>query len=189
MIEIPVEIKTFLLGMAPTGGLILAIPVALTVYGLSPLSAYLISVAGNLTSVLLMLIFLGVVSRWLSNHSYYFNRFFAFLFSKTRKKHSARVMKYGPYALAAFVAIPLPMSGAGTASLIAFVFDMPIRQAFPMIAVGVMISEGIAIFAFSAGLRISDYLGWQVLVEILFTVGIGYLLYHRFIKRIKNRTD
>ena len=189
MIELPVEIKTFLLAMAPMGGLIFAIPVALTVYGLSSLSAYLISVAGNLTSSFLILIFLGVVSGWLSKHSYYFNRFFAFLFSKTRKKHSARVMKYGLYALTAFVAVPLPMSGAWTASLIAFVFDIPIKKAFPAIAVGVMMAGGIVLFASNAGLTIRDYLGWQVLAGIVFAAGIGYFLYRRFVNGTKNRTD
>ncbi len=181
MIELSAEIKTFLLAMTPIGELRLAIPVALTAYGLSPLSAYLISVAGNLTSVFLILTFLGVASRWLSKHSYFFNRFFAVLFAKTRSDHSIRVKKYGLYALIVFVAIPLPITGGWTASLMAFVFDIPFRKAFPMIAAGVMIAGVVVLSVSNAGLAINDYLGWQALAGIVFAGGIGYLLYNRFI--------
>ncbi len=181
MIELSAEIKTFLLAMTPIGELRLAIPVALTAYGLSPLSAYLISVLGNLTSVFLILTFLGVASRWLSKHSYFFNRFFAVLFAKTRSDHSIRVKKYGLYALTAFVAIPLPITGGWTASLMAFVFDIPFKKAFPMISIGVMIAGLIVLFASNTGIAINAYLGWQALLGIAFAVGIGYLLYNRFI--------
>ena len=186
MIELSYEIKTFLMGMTPLGGERLAIPVALTVYGLSPLSAYFISIAGNLTSVLLILTFLGVTSRWLSKHSYYFNRLFAVLFAKTKRDHSAQVnQKYGLYALAAFIALPFPMSGGWTASLIAFVFDIPFKKAFPAIAIGTMIAGLVILFATNAGVAINKYLGWQTLLGTIIVGGIGYFLYKRIVSRIK----
>ena len=62
------EIQTFLLSMTPIGELRVALPTALTVYHLGWVKAYLISVFGNLISVIFFLLFLGPLSRWLSKN-------------------------------------------------------------------------------------------------------------------------
>jgi uncharacterized membrane protein len=50
------------------------------------------------------------------------------------------VEKYGPVGLALFVAIPLPITGAWTGSIVAFLLGMSFKRAFPAIVVGVFIA-------------------------------------------------
>ena len=79
-------IKTFLLAMTPIGELRIAIPMAVTIYGLNPIIAYIISVLGNLFIVAILLTLLNKVSSFLSRYSSFFKRFFDKLFSHTRDK-------------------------------------------------------------------------------------------------------
>ena len=134
------ELKIFLIAMTPIFELRGSIPAALSVYDLSIWSAYFISVVGNLVPVVFILLLLESVSGYLSRHSYLFNRFFAWLFERTRKKHAAKFERFKEFALIVFVAIPLPFTGAWTGSLCAFVFGIPFKKAFPLIALGVMIA-------------------------------------------------
>lgn len=175
----PEELKIFLWAMTPVGELRLAIPMGLTVYKLSPVVVYFFSVLGNLFSVFLILTFLGAFSRWTSRNIYFFNRFFNWLFSQTRKNHYDKVNKYGLYLLPIFVAIPLPITGGWTASLIAFVFGLPFKKAFPLIGLGVLTAGLIVSFLTMAGITLERYFGGQILVGLLLIAGISYWIYKR----------
>lgn len=177
------ELKIFLLAMTPVGELRVAIPVGLTVYQLSPVSVYFIAVLGNILAVFLILAFLGTLSKWASEKNYFFDRFFSWLFSRTRKNHYDKVNKYGLYLLPFFVAIPLPVTGGWTASLIAFVFGMPFRKAFPLICLGVLIAGIIVLFTTKAGVAIGKNLGWQALIGILLISGFVYWLYNKRVNK------
>ena len=117
-----------------------SIPIALSVYQLPVWSAYLISVLGNVVPVIFILWLLSAVSRFLSSHFYFFNRFFVWLFERTRKNHQSKFERWKEFALVIFVAIPLPLTGAWTGSLCAFVFGIPFKKAFPLITLGVVIA-------------------------------------------------
>jgi LPXTG-motif cell wall-anchored protein len=173
------EIITSLLAMTPIGELRLAIPIGLTVYNLSPLVAYFVSVSGNILAVFLILVFLGAFSRWSSRKISFFNSFWNWLFSKTRENHFQSVNKYGLYVLPLFVAIPLPITGGWTASLIAFVFGMPFKKAFPLISFGVLIAGIIVLFLTRAGIVLEKNFGWQALIGLLFVSGVSYWLYKK----------
>jgi uncharacterized membrane protein len=175
-------IKIFLISMTPIGELRVALPVALTVYQMDPLLAYFVSVSGNILAVFLLLVFLGFVSRWLSQHFYFFNRFFSWLFSKTRENHSLKVEKYGAYALPLFVALPLPITGGWTACLVAFVFGIPFRKAFPLISLGVLTAGVIVFFLSTTGIAMHKYFGWQVFSGIVILGIFSYLILNK-IKR------
>ena len=58
--------------------------------------------------------------------------------------------KYGPWGLFIFVAIPLPGTGAWTGSLIAAMLDIPLKKAFPAVALGV-VAAGIIVAFVSYG--------------------------------------
>ena len=138
------ELKIFLIAMTPFGELRAAIPIALEIYKLPILSAYFWSVLGNLVPVILILKGLKITSEKLSRRIYFFNRFFAWLFERTRNNHAQKVEKWKELALLLLVAIPLPFTGAWTGSLVAFVFGFPFKKAFPLIVIGVM-SAGVIV--------------------------------------------
>lgn len=140
--SIPGWLATFLLAMSPIFELRGAIPLAMGVYSLSPLEAYLISVIGNLVPVVFLLLYLEPVSHWLMRYRLG-KAFFDWLFTRTYRKHVERHQKYGLLALTFFVALPLPVTGAWTGSAIAFIFGLKFRQAFPAIAVGVCIAGAV----------------------------------------------
>jgi len=177
------EIKTFLLAMTPIGELRIAIPIGLTFYKLDPIIVYFLSVLGNIFAIFLILMFLGVFSRWTSKKIYFFNRFFNWLFSQTRKNHYNKVNKYGLYLLPIFVAIPLPITGGWTASLIAFVFGMPFKKAFPLISFGVLIAGAVVLFLTKTGIAIERNFGWQILTGMLLISGFVYWLYKKINKQ------
>lgn len=64
-------------------------------------------------------------------------KLFDWLFERTRRKLNNQVAKYGYWALAIFVAIPLPATGAWTGALAAFVFGLPRKKSFLAILLGV----------------------------------------------------
>ena len=139
-----------LISMIPVGELRGAIPVALGAFDMSPLSAYIFAVIGNMIPVFFLLWWLDPVSEWLMRKSKLMNRFFTWLFDRTRKKHTKRFERWGAFAIITFVAIPLPITGAWTGSVAAFVFGVPFRKALPLIFVGVLIA-GIVVELLSLG--------------------------------------
>ena len=145
------QLITFLIAALPLSELRGAIPLALSVYGLSPLSAFVWAVLGNMAPVIFLVWLLEPVSRYLSHHFYFFNRFFAWLFERTRKKHSRKFEIWGALALVVFVAIPLPLTGGWAGSAAAFVFGVPFKKALPLIFLGVVIA-GIIVTLISLGL-------------------------------------
>jgi len=140
--SIPGWLATFLLAMSPIFELRGAIPLAIGVYGLSPLKAYTISVIGNLVPVVFLLLYLEPVSRRLMRYRSG-KAFFTWLFARTYRNHVEKHRKYGLLALTFFVALPLPVTGAWTGSAIAFIFGFKFWQAFPAIAVGVCIAGAV----------------------------------------------
>ena len=98
--------------------------------------------AGNLLPVPFLLWFLEPVSRFLRRWKV-FDRMFDYLFEKARKRAGTKIEKYEALGLTLFVAIPLPVTGAWTGSVAAFLFGIPKKLAFPAIALGVAIAGAI----------------------------------------------
>ncbi|MGM0364911.1 MAG: COG2426 family protein [Actinomycetota bacterium] len=134
------QLATFFTAMLPVGELRASIPIALGTYKMGIVETYIISVLGNMVPVVLIIWILEPVSRFLMRKFKIFDRFFTWLFNRTRKKHYKRFEKYTGYALIGFVCIPLPVTGGWTGALISFVFGIPPRKALLDIAIGVMIA-------------------------------------------------
>jgi len=134
------EILTLLISMLPITELRGAIPIALAVYDLPIWSAFIFSVIGNIIPVIFIILFLRFLAKFLIHKIYFLNRFFTWLFEKTRKRHSEKFNRWRDLALIVLVAIPLPGTGAWTGALAAFVFGIPIKRAFPLISLGVLIA-------------------------------------------------
>lgn len=140
--SVPGGLATFLLAMSPIFELRGSIPVGIGVYDLSPMNAYLISVVGNIIPVIFLLLFLQPVANYLMRFRYG-KIFFDWLFSRTYRKHAENHRKYGLLALIFFVSLPLPVTGAWTGSVIAFLFGLKFKYAFPAIVLGIFIAGAI----------------------------------------------
>jgi len=145
-------LKTFFLAMMPIGELRFALPVALSIYDMNWALAFFVSIIGNLAPVVFLLLFLGPISKWFSHNFKICSKFFNWLFERTRKKSNSRIEKYGCLAIISFVAIPLPFTGAWTGAIVAFLFNIPFKKAFPLIALGVVIAGGIVLGLTQLGL-------------------------------------
>ena len=146
----PTWLATFLIAMIPLGELRASIPIAVRVYDLSPLAAFGWSVLGNMAPVIIILWLLNPISEFLRKHFKIFDRFFSWLFSWTRKRHTNKFAKWGALTLITLVAIPLPVTGGWTGALAAYVFGIPFKKAAPLILIGVVIA-GVIVTAATLG--------------------------------------
>lgn len=138
--NLPPEISTLLTAMTPIGELRVALPIALINYKLSLGPAYLLSVLGNMLPVFLLLLFWHYLVKFLMQQSKICDKFFNWLFERTRKKFAGKYEKWGKLALVIFVAIPLPLTGAWTGSVAAWLFDFKYWESILLILAGVCIS-------------------------------------------------
>ncbi len=155
--SIPHPVATALMAAMPVGELRVAIPVAIGVYGMDPLTAYIVAVIGNMLPVIPLLLFLESVSNYLRRWVFW-DVFFNWLFTRTYHRHNGKFERYGTIALLFFVAIPLPVTGAWTGCAAAFVFGIQFRHAFLAILGGVMLAGIIVTSIVLGGLGILDLL-------------------------------
>jgi len=103
---------------------------------------YLMAILGNLIPIVPVLFLLDPISSALRRRMAVADRFFEWLFTRTRRKTESGIRKYGLFfGLMIFVAIPLPATGAWTGCVAAFLFGMKFRSSFPSIALGVLIAS------------------------------------------------
>src|SRR3989344_892829 len=140
---LPDFLTIILVGAFPVVELRGAILLAFAGYGFSAQAAFGLAVLGNALVPLVAIPLLATASTRLSERFPVAKRFFAWLFSRTRRNHEKSFEKWKELALVIFVAIPLPLTGAWTASLLAYVFGIPLKKAFSLIAVGAIIAGAI----------------------------------------------
>ncbi|OGH87587.1 MAG: hypothetical protein A3J93_03625 [Candidatus Magasanikbacteria bacterium RIFOXYC2_FULL_42_28] len=136
----PPELATFFLAMLPVGELRLAIPVAIFGLHLSKWSAYFWSVLGNLVPALLILYFAKYFHNWVDKKSGFFGKRWINALDRAHKKFEGDYLKYRLVGLLIFIGVPLPLTGAWTGCLAAFVFGIPFKKAWPFVVGGVLLS-------------------------------------------------
>ena len=129
---------TGFLSIAPISELRGAIPFALA-KGMPVVWAYLFCVTMNFLASILVLIFLNTFHK-LFYHISLYRKFFDSFIEKARRKVGTKLDKYGTWGLTVFVAIPLPVTGAITGTLGAWVLGMKKRQILPAVLAGVAIA-------------------------------------------------
>lgn len=129
-----------------------SIPFAQGVLKLSPLEAFTCSLLGSLTMSAFLLWALEPVTRMLMRHSHWFKTILEKLFEKTRHKHSAVFNEVGAIFLIGFVAVPLPLPGSGywSGTLIAFLFGIPFKKAYPLIVTGIVLAGILVTLGFTS---------------------------------------
>jgi uncharacterized membrane protein len=146
------------IGMLPVLEIRGALPFGIGVLGLSYAQAFFWSAAGNILIVGILLRWLDPVTKILMKHSKWFNRWLHKLFEKTRHKHTNAFNEAGAIFLVTFVAIPLPVTGAWTGCLIAFLFGVRFWPAFSLISIGVLCAGTLIGLGFGSITAIIDWM-------------------------------
>ena len=144
------EIITILMAMLPVAELRLALPISITILNLPWYQGFYLSVIGNLIPVPFLLLFFEAVARLIQKVEIG-KRFIGWLLSRTAKR-TGIIEKYKFAGLIIFVAIPLPLTGAWTGSLAAYILGLRFWSAFLAIALGI-IAAGIIV-------TVLTLLGW-----------------------------
>lgn len=129
---------TFLVAMVPVLELRGAIPFGVA-RGLNIWASIIAAVLGNLLPVPFILLFIRKIFAWLRQRHERLNALVCRLEARAESKKDT-VRRYAFWGLVILVAIPLPGTGAWTGALVAAMMDMPLKKAFPAIAVGVFIA-------------------------------------------------
>jgi len=124
------------------------IPIGILHFDLQPLKVYALSCLGNMIPVIPLVLFFGKLEELLAKNKHS-NRLVQWYVDKV-KKRTARVEKYEMWGLALFVAIPLPVTGAWTGSVAAFLMGISWKKAFIAIGCGVLVA-GIVVTTITLG--------------------------------------
>ena len=132
---------TALISMLPIVELRGGLPAGVAI-GLPIPTAFLAAFLGNMLPVPFIILFIRRIFKWIRVHIPRLGAFVDRLEKKAYSK-SDKVVQYETWGLLAFVAIPLPGTGAWTGALIAALLDLRLKRAIPVITLGVLIAGGI----------------------------------------------
>lgn len=148
------ELVVFFTAASPVVELRGAIPMAIIGFEMPWHYALPLAIIGNLLPVPFILLFFNGAARLLSRVAF-FSRLLNWLFEYTRRRGKI-IQRYERVGLVLFVAIPLPVTGAWTGSLLAVLFGLSFRHAFLSILIGIFIAGGIV-----TGLSLLGLVWWQ----------------------------
>jgi len=117
------------------------IPLGILQYGLDPLFTFFIAVIAN--ALIFFPVFFAL--RLFYDKLLYRIPLFDKYLDNLRKRGKPKVEKYGFWGLILFVAIPLPITGAYTGTILAWLLGMDWRKAFPAIGLGVIVAGAIVL--------------------------------------------
>ena len=134
------EVIVFIISILPIlelrGGLLAA-----SLLGLNPVSAYIISIIGNILPVPFILLFINKILDWMENSKIKWMNKFAKWLNKKADKHKNQIEKYGYLGLVLFVGIPLPGTGAWTGCLVASMLNLDRKKAFYATFCGIIVAS------------------------------------------------
>lgn len=141
------ELLVIFFSMIPISELRGAIPLGISL-GLSPIHSTIISICGNILIVPILLRILHPLIIYFEK-TYLFKRTIGVI--KTRAINKADAIKaYSLIGLFIFVSVPLPTSGAWTASVIASILKLDKKKSFIAISSGIIVA-GIIVLGISVG--------------------------------------
>ena len=133
-----VYLLSILLGILPISELRGAIPYAY--FNEVPLAlAFVIGVLSNALVPFIAFVFFETLHKLLDKWAFY-HRLFEKTVARARNKVSEKVNKYGLLGLMLFVAIPLPITGAWTGTVGAWVLGLDRKKSILFILLGILIS-------------------------------------------------
>lgn len=152
--QFPKELAVFLMAMTPLGELRLALPVAVAAYKMPIFNAVFLSVVGNMVPATIILLFAPAFHRYMEKSNGWLHNFWTKYLVRAQKKFAGDYAKWGLIGLAIFVGIPLPMTGAWTGAVAAFVFDLPFWKSLGAIGTGVLMAAAIILLTTLGAIKI-----------------------------------
>lgn len=147
----PPEFATAVLSMVPIAELRVGIPVAVAQWELPAMSALFWAVLGNCVPIVPLYFGLERFRAFAAVYMPLLVRPIDHALGRGEQKLKAQYGRYGAFALFLFTAIPLPLTGAWTATAAAVALKIPFRYAAPAIALGVL-TAGIIVVTISGAL-------------------------------------
>ena len=123
----------------------------------NPFVAYFVCVSVNILAFPIVYLFLEFLHPLFLNLNLY-KKLFDKIVVKTRNKLEGKIEKWGFWGLMIFVMIPLPITGAYTGSLAAWLFNIPKKKAFLSVVLGVIISGIIVTILSVSGIEALNFL-------------------------------
>lgn len=142
--------RVILATLLPISELRGGIPLGILVLKLDPALVFFIAIVAN--TLLFFPIFFALkllYHRFLSRF-----RLFTRYVEKVKERGKPKVDKYGFLGLTLLVAVPLPVTGVYTATILSWLLGMEWRKAFPPIALGVVIAGVIVTLGVLGGWRV-----------------------------------
>ncbi len=170
------EMKVFFISMIPIFELRGGIPIGMLKYKLPVWKVFPIAIAGNMVPIFFILLFFGFVTKLFFKVPI-LKKILEAIFRRTRRK-SEIIQKYEEIGLMLFVAIPLPITGAWTGSLAAYLLGLKFWKSIMFIFFGVLIAG--VVVSFLASLK---WFGALIAAVALLIVFISNYLKK---KRLKN---
>lgn len=157
--ELKREILVILFAMLPVVELRGAIPLGISL-GLSPIHSTIISIIGNAAIVPLLLILLHPIMNYFEK-TVLFSKTIGWVKTRSMKKANI-IKKYRLLGLFLFVAIPIPTTGAWTASIVASLLKIDFKNSVLTIWSGI-ITAGLVVYLISHKLTsVFGVLGFQL---------------------------
>lgn len=148
---LPAEAAVVLLAMTPVGELRAAIPVGILGYHLPVWETFLLAQIGNAVPIFLIYAACDWWVRLMERRRGILHRITHAVLRRTHEKLHDGVSRWGLIALATFVAIPLPGTGAWTGTLGAYLLHVPLKKALPYILLGNLVAGAIMTLATTGG--------------------------------------
>ena len=114
--------------------------------GLEPALTYVVAVVTNILVFFPARLVLDVFYRSVLHRLPLFDRYL----HRVRERGKPKVDKYGLVGLALFVAVPLPITGAYTGTVLSWLLDMDWKRAFVAVAAGVVLA-GVIVMLITMG--------------------------------------
>ena len=130
---------TFLISISPFGEARAGIPYG-ELNGLPILLVFVIGLAANLLIFPLFYRAIEFSKKYFSKNEFY-KKSVIYLSSRAKSRTKTMIKKYGVWGLMVFVMIPLPVTGAYTGTIAAYLFRISYKKSLIAISIGVTISS------------------------------------------------
>ena len=142
--QVSSELKVFLIAMLPIFELRGAIPMGIHYYQIPYWKVIPLALAGNMVPIFFILLFFDFITKLCFKFKFS-RKILEAIFRRTRSK-SEIIEKYEEVGLMIFVAIPLPVTGAWTGSLAAYLMGLSFWKSILFIFLGVCIASVVVSF-------------------------------------------